>query len=310
MNIPTQNRSRIVTATLLCTALLSTLHVQAMDLFQAAKASNIDRVRELCDNGTTDREARSHALYVAADRGCLPIVKELCSRDVNINVQYNGCTALFRAASHGHLAIVRELCQHGADYNLASLWEGTPLFIASASGWINIVEELCQCGANPNLGPTEGCCASTTPLHQAAALGYREAVIILLEYGADTEIAGGSRNQTPLLAAASSPKLNSEEIAIALLAAGADRTKVDADGRTVLWHAAKTSKINLLRLLSRAEDAAYDYEDDQHFFPVQAATTDTFLPWPYAKQTTSMLCRRTAMPLSKAHDPFTDDMEW
>ena len=89
------------------------------ELRQAALEGQIERVRELLDQGVhvdAMDEIGWTALIEASDRGHAEVVKLLLSRQAQVDAQGNGgSTALMRATYRGHVEIVKLLEAAGAD---------------------------------------------------------------------------------------------------------------------------------------------------------------------------------------------------
>ena len=91
-----------------------------MDIFEASRTGNLERVKELIDS--VDVNARYYlgntALIGASGEGHLEVVKELIAHGADVNALNNiGDTALMYASRYGHLEVVRKLIQRGADVN-------------------------------------------------------------------------------------------------------------------------------------------------------------------------------------------------
>ncbi|KAJ0184044.1 hypothetical protein K1T71_000467 [Dendrolimus kikuchii] len=80
----------------------------------------------------------------------------------------------------------RYWADHGYDEEVKDLnTGGTPLHVSAAKGYVDVMHILLEaCGANPNSVDYEG----WTPLHAAALWGQKEAVLMLLKYGADPRV--------------------------------------------------------------------------------------------------------------------------
>ena len=83
-------------------------------------------------------------------------------------------------------------------------------------------------------------------LHIAATLGQTEVVTLLLEAGADVNVAGGDEGTQPLSRAAWA---GFPDTVKALIARGADLNAEDRSGRTALWYAAVTGRQDIVRIL-------------------------------------------------------------
>jgi ankyrin repeat protein len=95
--------------------------------------------------------------------------------------------ALVWAAKSDRVESIRLLVELGADIN-ADPYRGTPLTWAAVNGRVKSVRALVGLGADPNRrgtfgGPDHG--EGITAIHLAAQAGQREAVVTLLELGAD-----------------------------------------------------------------------------------------------------------------------------
>lgn len=197
------------------------------------------------------------ALHVAAQRGYLEVVLALLEGGAGPNggwqelylddvegttgdwhywrdrVCDNDPTPLHEAVVHGHVEIVRALLANGARRNArASMAKcrsvqpsggkmasehvkggHVPLHFAACSGQVEVVHALVEAGANVNI---LGGSRAETPLHIATRHGHTGVMLALLRRRADIN-AGDRDNRTALHAAESVPALEF------LLAAGADR---------------------------------------------------------------------------------------
>jgi len=130
----------------------------------------------------------------------------------------DGMTAVHWAAQSGHVAILKALLDAGAQVNATTrIGDYTPLHLASSQANSALVEALLESGASVNATTTN---SHVTALHLAAqTVGGAESVKVLIEYGADLNAREGAAEQTPLMFAAASNRVESVEL---LLAAGAD----------------------------------------------------------------------------------------
>jgi outer membrane protein assembly factor BamB len=135
-----------MTLMVLLTAMLSMIQVTAPpsveDLFDAARRGDRARVLQLLDAGV----------------------------DVNAKGRYN-TTALFFAADKGHLEVVRLLVERGADVNVAdTFYKFRAIDMARSNGYAEIVKYLLDHGSRPAARDTPRPSAATPPVSVPATL--------------------------------------------------------------------------------------------------------------------------------------------
>ncbi|MET0069061.1 MAG: ankyrin repeat domain-containing protein [Candidatus Thiodiazotropha sp.] len=126
-------------------------------------------------------------LLIAAERGDLPTLTRLLESEPSIDVK-DAClwTPLMKAALNGHYEAAKRLIQAGADVNQADKGGYTSLMLAASNNHPDLVELLLENGADiDRVETTKG----WTALIWAAKLGHQEAVMRLLSYPVDREIA-------------------------------------------------------------------------------------------------------------------------
>ncbi|KAG8742053.1 hypothetical protein FRC10_002079 [Ceratobasidium sp. 414] len=137
-------------------------------------------------------------------------------------------TPLHWAASSGAIEIVHDLISRKAAIDPKDNSGWTPLMIAASAGHENVVQELLGAGANASAANDKG----LTPLHRAASAGHDAFLTILLnppEGRPKTRLNTGDRlGNTPLHLALDSAHAAA---AVALIEAGADRSRLNADGQ-------------------------------------------------------------------------------
>jgi uncharacterized protein len=89
---------------------------------------------------------------------------------------------LLMATYYGHSEVVRYLISRGADVNYAGFSEGTALIFAAGAGQAELVSLLLDAGADPNVALPRG---GETALHTAASADQTEVVRLLIRAGAD-----------------------------------------------------------------------------------------------------------------------------
>jgi cytohesin len=178
-----------------------------------------------------DGEAPIHA---AARSGHTQIITLLLKANANVNAVANGgLTALHRAILHDEIESVKTLLNGNVDVNLADEGGNTPLHDAAWGNWrnanmIEIVSLLLDAGAQVNVAERK---SGNTPLYAAVFRDKLNIVEALLKAGADVN----AENQwgSPLHFA------SSPGTATALLKAKAKVNAVNSGGRTPLHYAAR-----------------------------------------------------------------------
>jgi ankyrin repeat protein len=166
-----------------------------------------------------------------------------------------GQTALMLAARHGHVAVAKLLLDAGAAIDAATTAEEPPRFIPPSesppglSRGIGIV----RAGWPEDRGKRFPAGGSKTALHYAAREGQLDVTRLLVERGANLELADGN-GVTPLLSAILNASIfrvtrsgTSDHLPLAnlLLDAGANVNAVDWYGETPLWAAVDLRNLEL-----------------------------------------------------------------
>jgi ankyrin repeat protein len=192
------------------------------------------------------------ALMTAARTGSIDGIKSLVAHGANVNAKesWKGQTAAMWAAGEGHLAALRTLMEMGADVQARSKAGFTPLLFAVRNGHNDAVRLLLSRGADPN-DKVQGVSAPdvygrgnttarrqpagdapTSALGMAVINGYYELAALLLENGANPNVADPRGSVLHALAFMRRPgsgnpplptgSLNSLDLARALLARDAN----------------------------------------------------------------------------------------
>jgi ankyrin repeat protein len=156
------------------------------------------------------------ALVDAASRGDRQAVAALLQQRADVNERAaDGSTALHWAAQNNDLPMVQQLIRAGADVKAASRYGLTPMTVAATAGSAAIAEALLNAGADPNGATPEG----ETILMTAARAGQVQIVRQLLARGANVNARENWQQQTALMWAAAE---NHGEVVKVLVEAGAD----------------------------------------------------------------------------------------
>jgi uncharacterized protein len=139
------------------------------------------------------------ALFSAADKGCLDLVKRLIEAGASVEARDRlGAKPLARAAAAGEPEIVTLLLDHGAPIDAQSLDGSTALTQAAEAGRLPVVRLLVERGAQVNLSGRTG----ITALSAAAYMGSLPIVQFLMEKGADPKVIDTTQKTAIVYAAA------------------------------------------------------------------------------------------------------------
>jgi ankyrin repeat protein len=196
-------------------------------LLEASRRGKLGSVESLLQQGASplSKDDRGNSvLDEAARSGNEEIVKKLLAIGAPVD-----SGALHAAAFHGNVPIIRILIAAGADLDDRALddrgWcnQNTPIFAAALNGQYEAVVALLDAGANANVCSSTG--YQSNPLHGAADSGSASIARVLLQHGALVDSRGQQDKVTPLMVAA---KNNKVEVLRVLLEAGANPLLKDA----------------------------------------------------------------------------------
>jgi len=207
----------------------------------AANNGHLDVVQELIKSGADVNlkdEAGLPPLNFAAYKGHLPVVQAL----INAGADVNETAPLSAAVSGGNLEIVKELINAGAPVNPS---QELPLIAAAYAGDLDIVKELINAGAK--LNAQEPGIAHYTAWVAATGMDHPQIAKELERAGAKVDQA---QKNVALQIAGLEGNL---EVVKKLLAAGADPTWRNAQGRTARMIAAGQGHVDVVMLLRTAE---------------------------------------------------------
>jgi len=153
---------------------------------------------------------------------------------------------LVEVCEHGKVKQVEKLLNQGADPN-ARVGESTPLLSAAERGDPAIISVLIQRGADVNLAAANN--SNKRALHVCCSKGHLEAAIILLKNGASTEYAD-SWGRFPLHHATSARHASSGvELVKLLFENGSKGFFLDREGNSPLHAAALSGSVKILQVL-------------------------------------------------------------
>jgi ankyrin repeat protein len=152
---------------------------------------------------------------------------------------------MLRSASFkGDLGIVRELIAQGVNLTAKDHNGWNALSYACAKGHLDITQVLLAAGADVNIKDQSGC----TALSEAAYWGHLEIVNILLSAGAEVNGIDNEEGSIPLFKTIYFERTSILEV---LLAAGANPSLRNEDGKTVLEFAVEQQKMEIVEVLQR-----------------------------------------------------------
>lgn len=223
------------TATMIATTIciLST-NAMAADIHKAARKGDTTKVQELIESGANISEldkAVGAPLHWAAARGHIEVARELLNAGADPSQESHApdfFTPLHLAASGGHLSIVELLVEAGADLSAGEGAVGTPLHSAAQNDRGEVIAYLLNAGADPEAKATGGA-YGVYPIHLAAAAGASNAILVLLDHGAEIN----SKNDRTGVTALHLAVFNAHpKAALVLLEAGADPHAVSTNIET------------------------------------------------------------------------------
>jgi ankyrin repeat protein/beta-lactamase regulating signal transducer with metallopeptidase domain len=202
-------------------------------LFYVLSSNDQDLIDLLLSKGV-----RAPALHLAAFKGDLTQVRSICAEGTDINARDDvlNWTPLHWAVSGGQKDIAEFLILKGAEVNARGKDDYTPLLQAAYVGSKESVELLLSHGAAASIGK---------PLHGAAKRGHVQVLEALIAHGADLD-AKDKEGRTPLMRACENSQKGVSEL---LIAKGADLNVQSNAGHTALHIACATGQKDVVELL-------------------------------------------------------------
>jgi ankyrin repeat protein len=213
----------------------------------AAVNGNVDILRRLLDAGADPNEiapSGEPVLLVAARTGVPDALALLLERGAQIDARDTNFaqTALMAAAREGHVDAARLLLEHGADVDAQTRIGPLPPFVPPCKGTGCGSEGVgINRGGLPDRGRRAAALGGMTALLYAVREGQTDVVALLLEAGANVELAEANGIR-PLLLAALNNRIAAGR---ALLGAGADPDADDFWGRSPLWAAVEYRNLDM-----------------------------------------------------------------
>jgi ankyrin repeat protein len=194
--------------------------------FLGSDPSETVRVEQV-DDGVKIVKPRVSPLLNAAKKNDVAKIKKLLTQGEDVNAKdRQESTPLIEAVRANLLDAVRVLIEAGAELNRGDKHGSTPLFYAVLFGSSEIVKALLEAGADPDYCDPRDY-SMHPPLHMACNRKKPEAARLLVEYGADVNLASTSSGYTALMYLGEADT----EIARFLIEHGADPEAIDLFGK-------------------------------------------------------------------------------
>ncbi len=160
--------------------------------------------------------ATETTLIDAAKAGDRDAIRQLLDESTDVNAAMpDGTTALHWAALHDDVELASRLLQSGAKPDAANDYAVTPLYLACPNRSAAMIKALLQAGADANIELLSG----ESVLMNCARTGATEAIMLLIDAGADVDHAEPENGQTALMWAAA---VGHADIVDRLVRSGAD----------------------------------------------------------------------------------------
>ena len=232
----------------------------ALPLHLAIAAGDAAMTRRLLDAGaktSAPDRAGEPPLLLAARVGEPDIAQALLEHGAAVDARdpHFSQTALMVAVREGHLELAKLLMEAGADVNARTAVEDPPRFIPPSESPDGLSKGIgiIRAGWPEGRGKRFPAGGSKTPLLYATRHGHLDVTRLLIERGADLELADGN-GVTPLINAIVNAsivrragKTDHLKIAHTLLDAGANVNAMDWYGQTPLWAAVDIRNLELGR---------------------------------------------------------------
>ncbi|XP_019858578.1 PREDICTED: uncharacterized protein LOC109586804 [Amphimedon queenslandica] len=214
------------------------------------------------DVNVSDKRKRT-PLFNAVKSGSIEAVDILLTNGAKTDVVSNdGVTLLHCAGESGKVEMLEFWIRRGDyDVNVKDKNNRTPLFNAVTSGSVEAVEILLDNGANTDVVDKD----SKSLLHYAGESGEIEMLEFWIrreDYDLNVK---DKRNRTPLFNAVNSGSIEAVDI---LLTKGARSDVVSKDGETLLHCAAKSGKVEMLKFWIKRGDYDINVKDKRKRTPL------------------------------------------
>ncbi|WP_341811544.1 ankyrin repeat domain-containing protein [Wolbachia endosymbiont (group A) of Oxytorus armatus] len=237
-------------------------------LFNAVRQNNLDKVRELINQGASINAQEvgiygKKPIHIAAENNNKNIIEFLLSRGVSIDdTERVGNTPLHYAAWRGGLEAAEFLVDRGASINAADNSGKKPVHVAAENNNKNVIEFLLSKGVSVDEIDKNG----WTPLHYTARFSQLEAAQLLVDKGANINAQNVYGREAIHIAA----EHDNKNIIELLLNKGVSVNEVDKDGWTPLHWASWSGHLDVVEYLIR-KGANINAADNSGKRPVHVA---------------------------------------
>ena len=199
------------------------------------------------DPNVADANGETCLHYAAQNDSCTEDLQAIISHGVDVNAKdKNNVTALMIASLKGNLDAINILLNAEADASICNAESDTCLHYATFGDCSSEVLQAIICHAADVNAANK---YSQTPLQIACQEGAEDAIIVLLNAGADPNFAGPNGDTCLHYVAR---KFSSPEVLKAIISHGVDVYATDKDNRTALMIACMKGNINAINVLLNA----------------------------------------------------------
>lgn len=244
----------------------SDLLANSLEVAERNKSSLVISRLKDCIVCVSDEDTGDGPLHLAAREGNLAMIKDLISKNVDVNVRnINGVVPLHIAAAEANLEIATCLLENGAIPNSQDLNGRTPMYEACRSskhGYTDVIKRLLEFGATTVCSNND----KNTLLHTALISKRFDIAEILISKLPDINYLNVYNESCLHLAASSAPKA----LLLNLIEAGANVNLKDYKGQTPLHKALIKNSVEVVEFLLE-KGADVNASNNKSEYPIHLA---------------------------------------